>query len=98
MEVSITSRHFKVSDTLKAKIEEGFGKLEKYTDRIISATVILEENSHRKSVEIKMKVDKSFITAKGENYDLNKAVEQSISKVENRLKKHVGKYHRRRKG
>jgi ribosome-associated inhibitor A len=98
MEVSITSRHFKVPETLKTKIEEGFDKLQKYSDRIISATVILEENSHRKSVEIKMKVDKSFITAKGENYDLNRAVEQTISKAENRLKKHVGKYHRRRKG
>jgi len=45
-----------------------------------------------------MKVDKSLITVKGEDYDLTKAIEQSITKMESRIKKHVGKYHRRRKG
>ncbi len=98
MEVSITSRHFKLSDKLKTMIEVEFEKFRKYTDRIISAKVILEENSHRKTVEIKMKVDKSLITVKGEDYDLTKAIEQSITKMESRIKKHVGKYHRRRKG
>ncbi|MCK4574955.1 ribosome-associated translation inhibitor RaiA [candidate division WOR-3 bacterium] len=98
MEVSITSRHFKLSGKLKMKIRDEFEKFSRYTDRIIGADVILEENGNRKSVEIKMKVDKSLITAKGEDYDLTKAIEISISKMENRIKKHVGKYHRRRKG
>jgi len=98
MEVSITSRHFKVSDKLKALIENEFEKLKKYTDSIVDADVILEENNRRKSVEIKLKVDKSLITAKVEDYDLTKAIEVGISKIESRVKKHVGKYHRRRKG
>ncbi len=98
MKVTITSRHFKLSDTLKVMIEEELEKFSKYTDRIIGVEVILEENSHRKSSEIKMKVDKSLITTKGEDYDLTKAIEQSISKMEARIKKHIGKYHRRRKG
>ncbi len=98
MEISITSRHFKISDKLKAVIEAEFEKLTKYTDRIIDANVILEENRKRKSVEIKLKVDKSVITAKEEDYDLTKAIEGGISKIESRVKKHIGKYHRRRKG
>jgi ribosomal subunit interface protein len=98
MEVSITSRHFKLSDSLKSMIEGEFDRFLKYTDRIIGAEVILEENSHRKSAEIKLKVDKSLFTTKGEGYDLTKAIEESVSKMESRVKKHVGKYHRRRKG
>ncbi|TES92314.1 MAG: ribosome-associated translation inhibitor RaiA [Candidatus Cloacimonadota bacterium] len=98
MEVSITSRHFKLSDKLKTMIEEEFEKFRKYTDRIIGAEVILEKNSHRKSVEIKIRVDKSLITAKVEDYDLMIAIERGITKMENRIKKHIGKYHRRRKG
>jgi ribosomal subunit interface protein len=98
MRVSITSRHFKLSDHIKSLIETEFEKFTKYTDRILGAEVILEENSRRKSVEIKMKVDKSIITTKGEDYDLIKAIEKSITRMESRIKKHVGKYHRRRKG
>lgn len=98
MRVSITSRHFKLSDNIKSFIETEFEKFTKYTERILGAEVILEENSHRKSVEIKMKVDKSVITTKGEDYDLIKAIEKSITRMESRIKKHVGKYHRRRKG
>lgn len=98
MEVTITSRHFKLSDNLKMMIEREFDRFLKYTDRIIGAELVLEENSHRKSAEIKLKVDKSLFTTKGEGYDLTRAIEESVSKMEGRIKKHVGKYHRRRKG
>lgn len=98
MKISITSRHFKLSDKLRSTIEDEFEKIKKYTDRIISGEVIIEENSHRKSVEIKMKIDKSLITAKVEEYDLLKAIEGGFTKMESRIKKHIGKYHRRRKG
>jgi ribosomal subunit interface protein len=98
MRVSITSRHFKLSDNMKLFIETEFEKFTKYTERILGAEVIIEENSHRKTVEIKMKIDKSLITSKGEDYDLMKAIEKGITKMESRIKKHVGKYHRRRKG
>ncbi len=98
MEVSITSRHFKLSDNMRRTIEGEFDRFLKYTDRIIGAECILEDNSHRKSAEIKLKVDKSLFTTRGEGYDLTKAIEQSVSRMESRIKKHVGKYHRRRKG
>jgi putative sigma-54 modulation protein len=97
MRVAITSRHFKVPDNIKAMIEEEFDRFKKYTNNIMSAEVILEENNQRKSSEIKMKLNRSLITVSDEDYDLIKAIENSMRKMERRIKRYVGKHHRRRK-
>ena len=98
MRVSITSRHFKVSDSIKLLIEGEFERFKRYTSKINNLEVILEENSKRKSVEIKMNVNKSLLKVKAEDYDLIKAIENSIEKMERRVKRHIGKSRRRRKG
>lgn len=98
MKVAITSRHFKVSDNIKEMIQDEFNRFKKYTNSIMSAEVILEENNKRKSSEIKMKLNRSLITVSDEDYDLIKAIENSMKKMERRIKKYVGKHHRRRKG
>jgi len=97
MKVSITTRHFKLADNIKSMIEEQFEKFTKYSDNILDADVILEKNNHRSSVEIKIKVDRSLITVQAEDYDLIKVIEKGIKKTESRIKKHAGKYHRRKK-
>ncbi|OQX56448.1 MAG: ribosomal subunit interface protein [Candidatus Cloacimonas sp. 4484_209] len=97
MKISITSRHFKLTDKVKTKIEKEFEKLKKYSDRIMDTEAIIEENSNRKSLELKVRIDKSLITAKFEDYELAKVIEDGFKKLESRVKKHIDKFHRRRK-
>ncbi len=87
MEIQITSRRTKASQTLQDTIADELGKLEKYTDKIISCHVILDSENLDKIVEISMNTHGHQVvgTAKAEN--VGKALNAAIEKVQRQLKK-----------
>ncbi|KMQ51258.1 Ribosome hibernation protein YhbH [Chitinispirillum alkaliphilum] len=87
MEVQITSRHSKASQTLQDTIAAELGKLEKYTDKIISCHVILDSENLERKVEITMNTSGHQVigTAKAEN--IGKALSFAMDKVSRQLKK-----------
>ena len=87
MELQITSRHSKASQTLQDTIASELTKLEKFSDKIISCHVILDSEHVDKTVEITMNTlgHQVVATAKAEN--IGKAIDSAIEKVSRQLKK-----------
>lgn len=87
MEIKITSRHDKVSQSLQDTITQDISKLNKFFDKITSCHVILDTEHVDKKVEINMAVTGHNVvsTAKAEN--IGKAFDEALNKIERQLKK-----------
>lgn len=90
MNVQITSRKFKAKDSLKEFINKELKNLEKLSDDIIEANVILSFTHLKDSIkaaEINVKVPGKTLNATEESEDFNKSVSLSIDKIERQLRK-----------
>jgi putative sigma-54 modulation protein len=87
MEVQITFRHSKPSDSLKESIKNEIEKLQRFYDRITSAHVIMDTESVNKTAEIVVNLYDHTVkgTAKAEN--VGKALDSAVERVERQLKK-----------
>jgi ribosomal subunit interface protein len=87
MEIRITSRHEKASQSLQDTITAELNKIEKYSEKISSCHVILDTEFLKKKVEITMHaLGREVVgTAKAEN--VGKAFDAALAKVERQLKK-----------
>lgn len=95
MKIRITSRHQKLSPSLKSYIEEKLERLEKYYDRIIDCEVIMESEKTRESVDVKLKVYGTMLHVKVKDVDVTKAIDKTMDKLEVQLKKFKAKIKRR---
>jgi len=94
MPVRITARRTTVSETTKAHIEEAYAKLEHFCDRIVDCEVVLEKGTtHGTSVEVIVHVPKQTLigTAKTEDDNLFRSLDEAYSHVERQLKKYHDK-------
>lgn len=91
MRVSITARHFELTNELKSYVREEIDKLTRFFDSIISATVVLEVEGYRHSAEISVRVYGTTLTGRGVSDQVKSAVEQAIDKLKTQLKKYKGK-------
>jgi len=87
MEIQITSRHSKASQSLQETITAELQKVAKYFDKIISCHVILDSEHVEKVAEITMSTLGHQVvgTAKAEN--IGKAFDEALAKTERQLKK-----------
>ena len=87
MEIRITSRHSKASQSLQDTITSELQKLGKYFDKITSSHVVIESEHVVKVVEITMNTlgHQVVATAKAEN--VGKAFDEALAKAERQLKK-----------
>jgi putative sigma-54 modulation protein len=85
--VTITARHDDISDTLKADVHHQIQKLSKYNPNIMDAKIIIDKQNTTFKVDISLQVPGSFITGKNEDYDLSKALDASIAKAKNQIKR-----------
>jgi putative sigma-54 modulation protein len=95
MKIRITSRHQKLSPSLKNYIEEKLERLEKYYDRIIDCEVTMESEKTRESVDVKLKVYGTTLHVKVKDVDVTKAIDKTMDKLEVQLKKFKAKIKRR---
>lgn len=89
MEYDITARHFDLSQDLETKIEKSMSKLDRYSDRIISAHIFLELNGSHYNAELQLKTRSSLFNAKETSYDLYSSVDKIVKRVERQLKRHI---------
>ncbi|NLE01451.1 MAG: ribosome-associated translation inhibitor RaiA [Fibrobacter sp.] len=87
MEIQITSRHSKASQTLQETITAELSKLEKFYDKITSCHVILDSEHVEKTVEINMHAMGHEIVGFAKDESIGKAIDDAIGKVERQLKK-----------
>jgi putative sigma-54 modulation protein len=87
MDIQITSRHEKASQSLQDTITDELNKLEKYYDRITSCHVILDAQRGHEIMEVVMNMAGHTITATAKSDNLGKTIDSVITKVERQLKK-----------
>lgn len=87
MEIQITSRHNKASQTLQDTITAELSKMEKFFEKITSAHVILDSEHVDKTVEITMNTLGHQVVASAKAESIGKAIDEALAKTERQLKK-----------
>ena len=88
MEIQITSRHSKASQTLQDTITTELQRMEKFLDKITSCHVILDSEHDDKKVEITITAGgHPAIIANARAENLGKAIDEALEKIERQLKK-----------
>lgn len=90
MKINITARKFKAHDTLKEFIEAEVSSLNKFTDEIMDADVILSfQNStnSQKTAEIILKVPGQILTATETTDEFPKSVSAVVEKLNRQIQK-----------
>ncbi len=89
MNVQITSRKFKAKESLKEEITYQLKSLEKYSDDIIDANVILSYTHSKdsiKTVEINLNIPGKTLSANESSDEYGKALSATIQKLTKQLK------------
>lgn len=87
MEIQITSRHAKASQSLQDTITVELEKIGKYFDKIISAHVILDSEHDEKTAEITMHILGHQVVGNAKAENIGKAFDEALAKTERQLKK-----------
>ncbi|MFO7446509.1 MAG: ribosome-associated translation inhibitor RaiA [Ignavibacteriaceae bacterium] len=90
MNISITARKFKAHDSLKDFITDEVSSLEKYSDDILNAEVILSYQNSKDSIkksEIILQVPGQTLTATEDSDDFKKSTVAAVSKLSRQLEK-----------
>lgn len=92
MRVTITGRHFELTEALKTRIEEKLAKIERFSLRIPEANVTLAVEKYRHKAEIILHVNHTVMTAKAESDDMYVSVDSCIDKLQRMLRRYKTKH------
>jgi len=87
MQITITARHFDLTNTIRDYVQESCEKLSKYFDQIIHVHMILSLENSRNVVEMSLHASKFNIQSEGVEMDMYMAIDSAIEKMEVQLKK-----------
>jgi len=90
MNISITARRFKAHETLKDFIRDELSSLNKFTEDILKAEVILSYQNAKDSIktaEINLNIPGHTIIAREDSDDFKKSVSAATEKVTRQLRK-----------
>jgi len=96
MNISTTSRHYKLPDALRDYAEGKVQNLKKYFDHIVNARLIFTLEKYRHKVEITLHVNGKDFVGIEESDDMYVSVDRSVEKLERQLKKHKEKIRSRK--
>lgn len=91
MNLTVTGRHFEVTEALKNYVEEKLSRLQRYADDIISVHVILEMEKRDAIVEVNMVMKRYHINIKERNKDMYAAVDKAFDVVKKQVVRHEEK-------
>jgi len=97
MRITITARHFKAPESLKAFVRNEVSRLEKYYDGALSSEVILSWEKLNQIAEITLKVSRQNLAAVEKSEEMRKSITLAVDKLERQLKKLKGKKQARAK-
>jgi len=93
MKISITARHFSISEDTRAYVDNEIQKVEKIFDRIVSANIILERiKDYEYETEIIIQAPLKTMTIHEKDEDLIKSVDLAVNKSIRQLKKYKGHF------
>lgn len=96
MDVTVTFRHTDPIESLKHYAEEKISKIKKYIDVPLEAHIVLSVEKFRHIADVTLSLNGTPIKAVEETDDMYSAIDQVMDKVENQVKKHIGKIRRHR--
>lgn len=88
MRITITARHFKLSERMKRYAEREVFRLKRYYDGIIDVDIILSWEKKTRLAEINISVYGTVLTAHERSEDMTKSVDRAVDKLERQLKKY----------
>ncbi|MBC8527367.1 MAG: ribosome-associated translation inhibitor RaiA [Candidatus Cloacimonetes bacterium] len=94
MQITITARHFELSESIRDYAEKSIRGLKKYFEQIIVADMILSIEKNRNIAELNVKVKKLNLVSKSREKDMYAAIDSSVKKMERQVKRHIGKLKR----
>jgi putative sigma-54 modulation protein len=96
MQVSITARHFDLTEGLRAHTEEKLARLAKYGVRLQEAHVVLVVEKHRHRAEVTLHGTGFRLTGMSESADMYSSVDQVAEKLEQQVRKQKGRIQSRK--
>ncbi|NIR58406.1 MAG: ribosome-associated translation inhibitor RaiA [Gammaproteobacteria bacterium] len=91
MHVDITGHQIEVTDALKSYVEEKMARIERYTDDVTTAHVILSVEKLRHIAEANVHVKGEDLHAEAEENDLYAAIDALSEKLERQARRHKEK-------
>jgi putative sigma-54 modulation protein len=88
MQITVTGRHFEITDALRQHIETKIRKLDRFLDAITDVNVVLSVEKYRHIAEITLSQSKgNTIRSLEETHDMYQAVDMAIDKLEKQARK-----------
>lgn len=94
MNVTISGRHFEVTDGLRDHIDGGLGKVREHFDKVIDVAVTLDVERHRHIAEINLHANGLHINAKDSSDDMYVSFDSALGKIDRQVLKHKARINR----
>ncbi|MBI4536993.1 MAG: ribosome-associated translation inhibitor RaiA [candidate division NC10 bacterium] len=85
MLLSVKGRNLEITDALRQYAEEKLGRLTKYLEQIVSASVVLSVEKHRQIAEVTLRVRELTIRAEESTGDLYSSIDLVAEKLERQI-------------
>lgn len=92
MQITITARHFHLTNAIRDHINDSVEKLEKYFDNIITAHFVLSFENNQNKVELVMHIPKHNLKSETVEKDMYLAIDNAVDKMEQQVKKMKDKW------
>lgn len=88
MQVSVTFKHLEPTDAIKAYAEDKVGKIKKYLDNPVDASVVLSVEKFRHIAEVNLIVNSIAVSATDATEDMYSSIDNVMNKVERQLRRY----------
>ncbi len=88
MNITITARHFDLTESMRHEIEQKLSKLRKFSSDLMEAHLIVERKEKRTLTELNLHSKTSDFYARSQSYDMSLGIDNAIRKIKKQLKTH----------
>ena len=92
MQITITARHFDLTNAIRDHIDGSCVKLERYFDHIITANFILSLEKNGNKVELMVHAPKHNLKCEAVEKNMYLAIDNAVDKMEQQIKKMKDKW------
>ncbi|WP_068467165.1 ribosome hibernation-promoting factor, HPF/YfiA family [Candidatus Protochlamydia phocaeensis] len=89
--IKITGRHVEITDPMKDYAIEKISKIERFMNRIIDVTVIMDIQRFDHRVEIILKAGNIKITSQASSQDMYASIDKAVDKLEAQIRRYKSK-------
>ncbi len=95
MEITFSSRHGDLPDSLKEYARQEVDGLSRYFERLVEGDITLDQEGHRNIAEVRIHSSNDTHFASSEAGDMRSAVDETVAKLKRQLQRHKEKLNRR---